>query len=178
MSEPRYHVRRVRPEDGDALHAIFSDPTVYGGTLQMPHPAVGMWRERAAGTPDVTTLVACTGIDAGSPIVGQLGLHTTTRPRRAHAAAFGMGVPVAWQGKGVGSALMHALIDLADNWYGLARLELEVFVDNAAAIALYRKFGFEHEGTLRAHSLRGGALVDVHAMARVRARPQPATLAP
>jgi putative acetyltransferase len=41
--------------------------------------------------------------------------------------------------------MMRAVIDLADKWLNLARIELTVFTDNEPAIALYRKFGFEIE---------------------------------
>jgi len=47
------------------------------------------------------------------------------------------------------------------------RIELEVFVDNEAAIGLYRKFGFVVEGTLRRYAFRDGKYVDVLAMARI-----------
>ena len=53
----------------------------------------------------------------------------------------------------------------------LASEELTVFVDNAPAIALYRKFGFEVEGTHRAYAMRGGHFVDVLAMARLHPSP-------
>ena len=43
-----------------------------------------------------------------------------------------------------------------------------VFVDNAPAIRLYRKFGFEVEGTRRAVAFRDGAFVDDFMMARIR----------
>jgi putative acetyltransferase len=82
-----------------------------------------------------------------------------------------MGVQAAWHRKGVGSALLAAAIDIADNWYGLARLELSVYTDNEGAIALYKKYGFEIEGTLRAYALRDGAFVDTYTMARLRTRP-------
>ena len=49
-------------------------------------------------------------------------------------------------GRGVGKALMTALVDLADNWIGLMRVELEAFADNERAIAMYRHFGFVEEG--------------------------------
>ena len=70
-----------------------------------------------------------------------------------------------------GSALMAAMCDYADRWAGVLRLELTVFVDNAPAIALYRKFGFEIEGTHRAYALRDGRYADVHAMARLHPDP-------
>jgi len=67
----------------------------------------------------------------------------------------------------VGTALLAAAIDIADNWMGYRRLELTVYTDNAAAIALYRKFGFEIEGTHRGYAFRNGAYVDAHTMARL-----------
>jgi len=45
-----------------------------------------------------------------------------------------------WHGKGVDTAMMRAVIDLADKWLNLARIELTVFTDNESVIALYRKF--------------------------------------
>jgi putative acetyltransferase len=79
-----------------------------------------------------------------------------------------MSVHDDFQGRGVGTALMAALIELADNWLGLRRVELEVWTDNVAAIHLYQKFGFEIEGTAHAFAWRAGALVDAHYMARLR----------
>lgn len=40
--------------------------------------------------------------------------------------------------------------------------------DNAAAIALYRKFGFREEGLMRGYAFRDGTYVDCLAMARLR----------
>ena len=65
------------------------------------------------------------------------------RVRRRHVATFGIGVDPRYHGKGVGSRLMQAMIDLCDNWAAIERIELTVFTDNPAAMALYRKFGFE-----------------------------------
>jgi putative acetyltransferase len=79
-----------------------------------------------------------------------------------------MGVHDEWQGKGIGMALMHAGVDLADNWLNLTRLELEVYTDNEPAIHLYERFGFEREGTLRQYAFRDGRYVDSYMMARLR----------
>ena len=79
-----------------------------------------------------------------------------------------MAVRDDWQGRGVGTALMVACIDLADNWLNLTRLGLEVYTDNEPAIRLYTKFGFEIEGTLRRIAYRDGHFVDSYAMSRLR----------
>ena len=100
-------------------------------------------------------------------VVGNLGLQPASKsPRRRHAGAVGMSVRDDWHGRGVGSALLGAAIDLADKWIGYTRLELTAYTDNAAALALYRKFGFVVEGTLRSYALRDGEFVDAYAMAR------------
>jgi RimJ/RimL family protein N-acetyltransferase len=58
---------------------------------------------------------------------------------------FGMLVDRDWRGRGVGSALLQATVEWARG-HGLHKLCLEVFAQNSAAIALYRKYGFMEEG--------------------------------
>ena len=89
---------------------------------------------------------------------------------RAHVAHVGMMVHADYQGMGVGSALMEAAVDLADNWLGLTRLQLEVYPDNARAMALYEKYGFETEGLHRAFAYRDGQYTDTLVMGRLRSR--------
>ena len=67
---------------------------------------------------------------------------------RANRFGFGelaMVVAREWRGRGVGSALMAAGIERSRE-RDLHKLVLDVFPHNAAAIALYRKFGFVQEG--------------------------------
>jgi putative acetyltransferase len=110
-------------------------------------------------------------------IVGSAGMHPIGPAlRRRHAVMIGISVGADAQGRGVGTALMHALCDYADRWMGVLRIELTVYDDNAAAIALYRKFGFEIEGRHRAYALRDGRYVDALAMARLH--PAPPSFAP
>ena len=66
-----------------------------------------------------------------------------------HTADVGIFVHTDWQGKGVGTALMQTVLDLADNWLMLVRVELEVFTDNVKAIHLYEKLGFVNCGIRR-----------------------------
>jgi len=166
MDKTKITIRRAESMDAEALRQIFSGTNAIRGTLQLPFPSIELWRKRLAEPADGTfNLVAC----VENEIVGQLGLHTFPHnPRRRHVGQIGMAVRDDWQGKGVGSALMAAAMDLADNWLNLSRIELEVYTDNEYAIRLYKKFGFVTEGTHLRFAYRDGQFVDVYAMARLR----------
>ncbi|MFN3231059.1 MAG: GNAT family N-acetyltransferase [Alphaproteobacteria bacterium] len=166
MSQNKITIRAVEPEDHRALQALYAQPRAQGWTMQMPYPSVEMWRQRLAEPPEgVRAFVA----ELDGRVVGNLGIHVNGKsPRRTHAAELGMAVHDDFHGQGVGSALMAVAIDVADNWLNMRRLELTVYVDNEPAIALYCKFGFEVEGTLRDYAFRDGAFHDAHLMARLR----------
>ena len=167
MSLESLRIRRAEADDCDALYEMFTATTVYSGTLQLPYPSREYWRRRLSeNTDSVYNLV---GI-IEDRIVGMVSVDTfPNRPRRRHAGAIGISVHEDWQGKGLGKELMRAIVDLADNWLNLTRLELEVYADNQAAIRLYERFGFEVEGRLRQHALRDGKFVDSIVMGRIRA---------
>src|SRR5918998_4801367 len=159
-------VRHAEPDDAQAVHRIVCGPRATAGTMQLPLQSVEDVRKRffSETREGLYHLVVC----VNEEVVGHLGLETFTRPRRRHVGEIGMAVRDDWQGRGVGTALMEAVLDLADNWLNLTRVELTVYVDNAPAIALYEKFGFEIEGTHRRFALRNGEYVDAHVMARLR----------
>ena len=162
-------IRRAEPSDYEAVYRIFCGPRAVWGTLQVPFPSAEFWRKRLAEPRDGSyQLVAC----AENEVVGQLGVDTfPNHPRRRHAAEIGMAVADDWQGKGVGSALMQAAVDLADKWLNISRLELEVYTDNEPAVRLYKKFGFVTEGTLVRFAYRDGKYVDAYTMARLKEAP-------
>ncbi|MGI8909222.1 MAG: GNAT family N-acetyltransferase [Rubrobacteraceae bacterium] len=159
-------VRHAEPSDAEALHRLFQARSVIAGTLQLPFPKLSLWRERLQNTPEgLYQLVAC----IEEEVVGSLTLHTSpTRQRMRHFGSIGMAVRDDWQGRGVGTELMRAALDLAENWLNLTRIELDVYTDNKAGIALYEKFGFEREGTHRRYAFRDGEYVDAYSMARIR----------
>ncbi|MCG9692678.1 GNAT family N-acetyltransferase [Vibrio sp. Isolate22] len=100
-------------------------------------------------------------------LLGHLALNLSTKPRLKHSASFGVAVAKASRGKGVGRFLLEHLVSYCDNELDLARLELEVHANNAAALSLYKSFGFEVEGTKRKAVLVEGELIDIIIMSRV-----------
>jgi putative acetyltransferase len=157
-------VRRAEVRDADAIAATFASPLAMAGTLQLPFPSAAKWAKWIAEIAAEDHMLVA---EVDRDVVGNLGLQPASKsPRRRHAGTIGMAVRDDWHRRGVGSALLAAGIDLADNWIGYSRLELTAYTDNAAALALYRKFGFEVEGTARRYALRSGEWVDAYMMAR------------
>ncbi|THD64029.1 GNAT family N-acetyltransferase [Phenylobacterium sp.] len=155
-------IRAAEPSDVPDLTEAWNQPQAYAGTLQLPFTSVEARQARFAAHADATRLVAV----ADGKAIGMIFLSREAN-RRVHVGSIGMAVHDAHAGRGVGSALLAAVIDLADNWLQIRRLELTVYADNARAIALYERFGFEREGLLRGYAWRGGAYVDAIAMARL-----------
>ena len=158
-------IRRCELEDYKAVHLVYSSPQAMAETLGVPYSSEQAWRDELARERDDNfAVVAC----VQGEVVGHLTLSVYMNPRTRHSGHFGIAVRDDWQGRGVGTALMEACLDLADNWLNLTRLDLRVYADNAPAIALYEKFGFEIEGTHRRFAYRNGEYVDAHIMARLR----------
>ena len=165
-------LRRATTRDAAEFARMMGDPEVYPGLMQLPFPSDEMWHTRLAdnNTParsDHLSLVA----ERDGRLVASAGLHPQPQVRRRHAAMLGISVAREAQGQGVGKVVMQALCDYADGWAQILRIELSVFSDNQRAIALYRRFGFRHEGTHCGFALRDGVFADVDTMARLHPRP-------
>ena len=158
-------IRKAEPADSEAIWKCYTAPQVVRNTLQLPYRSLESVRDHLTKSAEGDHILVAV---VNGEVVGVIGLHTSSRPRVNHRGEIGMMVRDDWRGKGVGAALMRAVIDLANKWLNLTRIELTVFTDNEAAIALYRKFGFEVEGTLRKYAFCDGNFVDAYAMARVK----------
>lgn len=98
-------------------------------------------------------------------VVGWCDVNPKTHETLRHSGVLGMGVAASHRGQGVGSALLRATLEAASA-RGITRVELIVRADNAAAIRLYEKYGFELEGRLRDYMIVDGVAHDALAMAR------------
>jgi putative acetyltransferase len=162
-------IRSAEPEDAARIAALLGQPGVAEGLLQTPDaPNASRLEYHQKVEPHACRLVAV----AGEEVVGSAGLHVAGPAlRRMHVRSLGLCVAPEWQGRGVGRKLLARLLDWADNWAGVLRVELHVHADNERAMALYRSMGFVEEGRHKAFSLKNGRYVDSISMARMHPKP-------
>lgn len=135
VSEKSFEIRSAYEEDRHPLALLLAAiAEERNGILIEPPIDVEAW---AANWRLEGTFVAV----AAGEILGSLSVEVS----RFGFGNLAMAVARQWRGRGVGSALLAAAIEWARE-QGLHKLTLIVFPHNAAAIALYRKFGFIEEG--------------------------------
>lgn len=159
----------VRPADAadmEAVRAIYAHHVLHGvATFELQPPSVDEMRARRAAVLDagLPYLVA----DSGGCIVGYC-YATAYRPRPAYRHTLEDSVYVAdgCGGKGIGSALLEALVARCEA--GPWRQMIAVIGDsgNAGSISLHRRLGFEPAGTLRCVGFKLGRWVDTVLMQR------------
>jgi len=163
-------IRPIEVKDAREINAIRRMPGVIENILGLPSERV----DRSEGfiasldTNSHQFVATVSGEDGREIVIGTAGIVISGNPRLRHSAMLGIMVHKDYQNQGVGKKLMEALLDVADNWLMLVRVELAVYTDNERAIALYKKMGFEIEGTRKKAAIRGGAYVDEFIMARLR----------
>ena len=103
----------------------------------------------------------------GSEVVGWVDVSPLFGESRAHIGTLGIALLPKARHQGLGAELLNAAIERS--WSnGLSRIELTVRADNANAVALYKRFGFELEDALRRGSLISGQYHDVFIMSLLR----------
>jgi len=155
MVEPHaaMHLHTVRPDDWeshrdvrlamlqdapDAFWFTYADEAVYDEAD---------WRERIEGA----WLVQARDAEG---IIGSAGLGSHWEPERAKTATlFGMYVASRARGRGVGEALVNAVLGEARR-LGKSEVVLEVTSSNQAAEALYARCGFVRTGAVHEHPRR------------------------
>lgn len=95
----------------------------------------------------------------GGRVVGWADVSPYSGPRLSHRGSLGMGILQEYRGKGLGTRLLQAVIRHSKS-IGLEKVELTVYTTNVAAIALYRKLGFEQEGLIRHYRKLDGRYFD------------------
>lgn len=99
-------------------------------------------------------------------LVGYLAALGGEFKRNKHSVHIVIGILQDFTGQGIGTQLFLALEDWAHRQH-IHRLELTVITHNKAGVALYKKRGFEIEGTKRHSMLVNGHYLDEYYMAKL-----------
>ena len=160
---PGIVVRRARLEDAEAMARVIAQVAPEGFLGSEPPVDLPARADRfrelilAEGPTAAWVLEAEDGA-----VVGNAGAHS----RVSGVLSIGMAIVPTARGRGGGRALLNAVLDHARACH-MHKVDLEVWIDNARAIALYASAGFEVEGVRRDHyRRRDGRLRSTLIMAR------------
>jgi L-phenylalanine/L-methionine N-acetyltransferase len=161
VSGPLYRVRAYA--DGDGLLHLFNEDDFlrHASTRDRFRSAdeVNIWFDHIVAARRFEIVAVVEG-----GIAGFGGLYVSG-DRLSHSGWLMLGVRRESQRRGIGSTLLRLIIETARSPAKLRKLQLTVFTDNAAALRLYRKYGFEVEGLHRAFVRRDAGFVDAYSMA-------------
>ena len=141
MSGAAFRIEPLELSDADAVLAIYAEGIAGGNaTFETEAPAWRAWDESRLPAP---RLVAR---DAARRVLGWAALSPVSR-RAVYAGVADVGVYVAAdsRGRGVGRALLAALIE-ASEAAGIWTLQAGIFPENAASLRLHEAQGFRRVG--------------------------------
>ena len=141
------NIRRLVPADASAYRALMLEayaqhPAAFTSSAEergaLP---LQWWASRLAVAPDAATVVLGAFVD--DRLAGAAGVEFESRMKARHKATlFGMMVPEAARGRGIGQALVEAALALARARDGVLLVNLTVSEGNDKAQALYERCGF------------------------------------
>ena len=138
-----------------------SDPVIEAAQIAMANAGRGVILVAEAQDPEATK----------SPVlVGFISVERGWCRRNVHTAQIVLGILEAYTGRGIGTALLAALVPWAAT-HGVHRLALTVRADNTRARKLYTRVGYVEEGTLRDALRVDDRYVDEIAMAKLLSPP-------
>ena len=100
-------------------------------------------------------------------LIGTCGLYSIEQLNRKAEVRIKIG-DISYWGRGYGKEAMTLLLDFAFSDLNLRRLWLKVLPTNISALKLYKKVGFEEEGTLREDLYIQGKYHDLIVMGLLR----------
>lgn len=169
MSNPRLAVRLATDADMPAITAIYAHHVATGtASFELTPPDVAEMRRRrdeiaARGLP----YLVASAQDAPSTVAGY-AYASMYRARAAyrHTLEDSVYVDAAYSGRGVGRALLTALVASCERLGYRQMLAVIGGSDNAASIGLHAALGFEHVGNLVAVGRKFDCWLDTTLMQR------------
>ncbi len=157
MTDFEYIVREAKVSDAKALNAymrrmfaeadyLITEPSEF----TMGPFRHRLWLARKLGSKNQTWILALKGRE----VIGMIDNWNDNRNRLKHVTNFGITVDAAYQGHGVGRALLTKFLEWADANQTIKKIHLGVAIENEGAIKLYKNMGFIVEGCQEKASLR------------------------
>ena len=178
MTSDRFMVREAKPRDA----AMLLDLRLHldsESQFMMLEPGERL-ASVAATEAELARIEACPNsvilvaqADSAAELAGYMSAEGGVYRRNRHVAYVVIGVRQKYAGRGIGTDLLGGI----ETWArgaAIHRLELTVMADNYRAIGLYRRMGFEIEGTRRNAMCISGRLVDEFMMAKLLPPERPA----
>ncbi|MEM1411263.1 MAG: GNAT family N-acetyltransferase [Pseudomonadota bacterium] len=153
----RLLLRPLEARDAPGMYAIYSDPKTMKYWSSRPidglEASARMVAEDLALQRGGTAAFWAIVLPQTGRVIGKFSLFTIDRLNRR--AEVGYVINRQFWGKGYGTEVLAAMLEAVFNRYELHRVEADIDPDNAASLALLRKFGFQQEGLLRERWLMG-----------------------
>ncbi|MBX9704459.1 MAG: GNAT family N-acetyltransferase [Silvanigrellaceae bacterium] len=158
-----YELRSFIPSDAEALQSFFHQSALESThTLHYKEKPISISKlevriKTAAESPSELFL----GVFDKGKIIGQVycRVQQPDHPWVKHIGEFGMTVLKDYWGQGIGTELLQHMETFAST-IGISRIEAKVRTTNEQAISLYRKFGYQIEGTRKMAALINGSFED------------------
>lgn len=141
-------IKRLTPEYASAYRALMLEayalhPDAFTSDVaEREALPISWWEQRLSAGADATEVVF--GAVEGGSVLGVAGLSVERRKKARHKSTlFGMYVPHACRGKGIGQDLVRRVLSHARTQPQLMLVQLTVTEGNGAAQGLYERMGFE-----------------------------------
>ena len=157
-------IRPVLLQDAEALWTIARQEGVIETTMALPSLRLEQRMKSLSKLGENDHYMVA---GRAAQVVGVAGL-TVGTGRLRHSGSLFVYVARQHQGQGIGTRLVKTLLDLADQWLLLRRVELTVLTENEGAKHLYERLGFVVEGCRKMSVISQGELKDEWLMARYR----------
>jgi phosphinothricin acetyltransferase len=155
-------VRLARLDDAEAIRAIYNVEIAGVATFDLVERTLEDQQRWLGAHSGAHPAVVAVDAEAGDDVVVGFGSLSPFRDRPAYSTTVEDSVYVgrAWQGRGVGKALLEELLRLATG-HGFHSVIARIVGDNEASIRLHRSCGFDMVGVEREVGRKLGRWLDV-----------------
>ncbi|RFU65957.1 GNAT family N-acetyltransferase [Peribacillus glennii] len=162
------NIRKAVPDDAERLLQLMnevddSNLMLYGPGERKTSTEQMQLRIEAMNKVELSEILVA---ESGGKLAGYLMMIGNQQARIKHSIYLVVGVGSRFRGKGAGTMLLEAM----EHWarqHHIHRIELTVIAHNETAFSLYKKMGFQVEGTKNDSLTIDGQYVDEYYMSKL-----------